>query len=184
MDSKQSSPQLRRLYDMSGSVVPGASGGADFSGECWAGSKRKSEPCGTRVLAIVDRELEIRACGEIYRKGQLMNREGERENSHYLKHKHEHKALASRSRQRTPVQKHRGEPVHAGQRPVPVHCTTKEQRPGTRCNINYGSRISSTRATTALSTTAAAATAAFASTWACMYSAGVGSAAASLSQGV
>ena len=66
-----------------------------FSGECWAGSKRKSEPCGTPVLAIVDRELEIRACGEIYRKGQLMNSEGERENSHYLKHKHEHKALAS-----------------------------------------------------------------------------------------
>ena len=156
-----------------------------FSGECWA----VEEEVGTdnrvaRVLAIVDRELEIRACGEIYRKGQLMNREGERENSHYLKHKHEHKALASRSRQRTPVQKHRGEPVHAGQRPVPVHCTTKEQRPGTRCNINYGSRISSTSATTALSTTAAAATAAFASTWACMHSAGVGSAAASLSQGV
>lgn len=152
-------------------------------------SKRKSEePCGTPVLAIVDRELEIRACGEIYRKGQLMNREGERENSHYLKHKHEHKALAShgiggdgRGRRSS---KHRGEPVHAGQRPVPVHCTTKEQRPGTRCNINYGSRISSTRATTALSTTAAAATAAFASTWACMHSAGVGSAAASLSQGV
>lgn len=154
-------------------------------------SKRKSEePCGTPVLAIVDRELEIRACGEIYRKGQLMNSEGERENSHYLKHKHEHKALASHrsgrrhGRGRRFKTKHRGEPVHAGQRPVPVHCTTKEQRPGTRCNINYGSRISSTSATTALSTTAAAATAAFASTWACMHSAGVGSAAASLSQGV